>query len=404
MKKFHYVVIDSHGKKQKGEKYASTKDAAVEELKAEGNIILTVDEKVQQKSTLFGFGRPSLSFEDKMLMAGHMATMLGAGVTLTESLEILIDQTTEKKNRLMLEDILHRVNAGQTFADSLSEYPEVYSEVYVNMVAVGEKSGSLVEVLQYLQEQLEKEYELRRKVIGALVYPGVIVTLTVAMVFGIMFFIMPKIMKIFTQFDVTLPLPTQILMGLTHLATDKPLLFFTGLLALLGLMVYFVKARFMQPFWRTVLMHTPVFGGLMVNVNMARFSRSLFSLLKAGVAIDKGLEITSKMFNDPLYRDLVLQARDKVQKGAALEDAFKNHEKYFPLLAVKMLTVGERTGNLEQTTEHLAKLYEQNVDNTTRNLSVLLEPMLLVFMGVLVGGVAIAVILPIYQLPNLIHK
>lgn len=404
MKKFHYVVTDLQGKKKKGELYASTKEAALEELKETSSIVLTIDEVVEAKASFFGLNRPSFSFEDKMLMAGHMATMLGAGVTLTESIEILIDQTVEKRNKLMLEDILHRVNAGQTFADSLSEYPEVFSAIYVNMVAVGEKSGSLVEVLKYLQEQLEKEYELRRKVVGALVYPAVIVMLTICMVFGIMFFIMPKIMKIFTQFDVTLPLPTRILMGATDLATGSPLLFFTAVLAFVGAAVYLVKARFMKPFWRVVLAHTPVFGRLMVNVNMARFSRSLFSLLKAGVAIDKTLEITSKMFTDPLYRDLVLQAKDKVQKGAPLEEAFKGHEKQFPVLAIKMLTVGEKTGNLEQTSEHLALLYEQNVDNITRNLSVLLEPMLLVFMGVLVGGVAIAVILPIYQLPNLIHR
>jgi type II secretory pathway component PulF len=404
MKKFYYIVTDSHGKKSKGEKYASTKDSAVEELKAEGDIILSIEEEVQQRTSLFGLGRPSLSFEDKMLMAGNLATMLGAGVTLTESLEILIDQTTLKKNKLMLEDVLHRVNAGQTFAESLAEYPEIFSEIYVNMVAVGEKSGSLVEVLHYLQIQLEKEYELRRKVMGALVYPGVIVCLTITMVFGIMFFIMPKIMKIFTQFKVELPLPTQILMAVTTLATGQPFLFFLGLIAIIGLIVYLVRAKFMQPFWRVVFIHMPVFGSLMVNVNMARFSRSLYSLLKAGVSIDKALEITSKMFSDPMYRDLVISAKEKVQKGAALEDAFKGHEKYFPILAVKMLTVGERTGNLEQTTEHLANLYEQNVDNITRNLSVLLEPMLLVFMGVLVGGVAISVILPIYQLPSMIHR
>lgn len=404
MKKFLYVVTDPIGKKQKGTLYASTKDAAVEELKAGGNILLTIDEEVEKKSFMFGLNKPSFSFEEKMLMAGNLATMLGAGVTLTESLQILIEQTVSKRNKLMLEDIVHRVNAGQTFADCLSEYPDVFSEIYINMVAVGEKSGTLVEVLAYLQQQLEKEYELRRKVVGALVYPGVIVTLTIAMVFGIMFFIMPKIMKIFTQFDVVLPLPTRVLMGVTSMATTQPLMFFAAVLVLAVSAYFLFTARFMKPVWRTVLMHAPVFGGLQVNVNMARFSRSLFSLLKAGVSIDKALEITSKMFSDPLYKDLVLKARDKVVQGAPLEEAFKGHEKYFPLLAVKMLTVGEKTGNLEQTTEHLAQLYEQNVDNITRNLSVLLEPMLLVFMGVLVGGVAIAVILPIYQLPNMIHR
>jgi type IV pilus assembly protein PilC len=272
------------------------------------------------------------------------------------------------------------------------------------MIAVGEKSGTLVEVLGYLKEQLEKEYELRRKVVSAFVYPGVIISITVMMIFGITIFIMPKILKIFSSFDVVLPLPTRILMGFTELVTEEPIKFFVSLVVIFAVCYFSLRAKMLQPFWNRILLNLPVFGKIVIYMNLARFSRSLFSLLKAGVPINKGLDITSRMFTNSSYKDIVSHARERVEQGASLEEALSGHTKLFPILVIKMLTVGEKTGNLEETTEHLAKMYEQNLDGITKNLSVLLEPILLVFMGVLVGGVAIAVILPIYQLPNMIQR
>lgn len=402
MKKFTYIATDENGVREEGSIHSPAKDNALKDLKEQGKIIISIKEEIPSKWRIFD--KPSMSVDDKMVMTNHLATMINSGITITESFQILIDQSKKPNNKKMFEDILGMINAGQNLSDSLAEYPEVFSEIFVNMVAVGEKSGTLVEVLRYLQEQLEKEADIKRKVISAFVYPAVIVSMTVMLMFGIVFFIMPKILKIFSSFDVVLPLPTRILIGLTAFMTDKPLTFMLTVLIAIVTLVFLFKAKFLKPFWHQVVLHTPVFGKILIYVNLARFSRSLNSLLRAGVAINKALEITSRMFSDEFYKKIVMDAKDKVEKGMSLEAALNQNEKLFPILVIKMLDIGERTGNLEETTEHLAELYEQYVDNLTKNLSVLLEPILLVFMGALVGSFALAIIMPIYQLPNLIQN
>jgi type II secretory pathway component PulF len=402
MKKFTYVVTNQSGQKQKGLLLSGSTESAKNELQNKGFMILTLEEK---KETSFGyFSRPHLSLDDKLFFASNLATLVGAGITLTESLQILIEQTTVPRAKAMFEDLLHMVSAGQTLSDSMNMYPEVFSDIFINMVSIGEKSGSLVEALTYLKIQLEKEAELRKKVISAFIYPGVIVSITLMLVFGLTFFIMPKVLTIFASFDMDLPLPTRILIGFTELVTQKPIQFFGVSGLVIGLFIWLIKWKKAKTFWHYVVVNTPVFGRILIYLNLARFSRSLFSLLKAGVPISKSMEIVSKMFTDCVYAAIVKHARERVDQGASLEEALSGYPKLFPVLVVKMLTVGEKTGNLEETTEHLANMYEQNLDSLTKNLSVLLEPILLVFMGVLVGGVAIAVILPIYQLPNMISK
>lgn len=401
MKKFSYVITDRIGKKQKGELYAPTQESALQELKEKGLLVLKLEESKEEKLPFWK--KPSLAFQDKLLMASHLATMVGAGLTLTEALKILLEQTTAPNNRAMYEDMIHRINAGQTLSDALMQYPNVFSSIFINMVAVGEKSGSLQDVLGYLEQQLEKEYDLRQKVVGAMIYPAVIVGLTLFMVFAIVFFIMPKILKIFEAFDVGLPLPTRILIGFTHLLTDSPLLVFGGMFSVLGLMAFLWTLPKVKELLYVVSLRLPVFGKLLISVSMARLGRSLNSLLKAGVPINKALDITSSLFSNHVYADIFSLARERVEKGSSLEDALSGNLRLVPILVVKMLAVGEKTGNLEETTSHVARLYEQRVDGITRNLSTLIEPILLVFMGALVGGVALSVILPIYQLPNLIH-
>lgn len=402
MKKFSYLITDHLGKKQKGDLYAPTQESALQELKEKGLLVLKLEECKEEKLPFWK--KPSLAFEDKLLMTSHLSTMVGAGLTLTEALEILLEQTRSANNRAMYEDMIHRINAGQTLSDALAQYPSVFSSIFISMVAVGEKSGTLQDVLGYLEQQLEKEYELRQKVFGALIYPAVIVCLTLTMVFGIVFFIMPKILKIFDAFDVGLPLPTRVLIGVTHLLKDSPLLVFGGFGMFVGLLVFLWTLPKVRDICYVIALRLPVLGNLLVSMSMARFGRSLNSLLKAGVPINKGLGIASSLFANRTYSELFITARERVEKGSSLEDALGDDERLVPILVVKMLAVGEKTGNLEETTSHVARLYEQRVDGITRNLSTLIEPILLVFMGALVGGVALAVILPIYQLPSLIHK
>lgn len=402
MKKFEYIATDKKGAKKKGTISASSEESAIEKLRENFEVIVSVQEQIKKKLNLFS--KPSLSFEDKMMFTKHMATMIKVGITITEALEIMRSQSDRPNNKKMYETLIEMVRSGQSLANSLNHYPNVFPEIFVNMVATGEESGNLEQVLEYLDIQLEKECEIRKKVISAFIYPAVIVSVTVLMTFGIIVFVMPKITKIFSSFDVVLPLPTRILIGFSTLMTEQTFLAFGIFGAVIAFLIIIFKVKFLKPFWHRVIIYVPVFGKILIYSTLARFSRTLNSLLQSGVPVIKALEITSNMIGNTVYENQIIDAREKVDKGGKLSEALEGNSKIFPPLLTKMLYIGETSGNLETTSEHLAVLYERNVDTMTKNLSVLLEPLLLVFMGVLIGGIAISIILPIYQLPNLIGQ
>lgn len=402
MKKYDYVVVNDQGIKEKGSCNAPNEETAIHQLRETYSMIISVMER--KKRTWQIFGKPSLSLEDKMMFTQHLAIMIRVGITITEALEILQSQAETSQNRKMYANLIEMVKSGQSLSKSLNEYKNIFPEIFVNMIATGENSGSLEKVLDYLGVQLEKEYELRKKIVSAFIYPAVITGVTFVLMAGIVIFIMPKITNIFTSFEGTLPLPTRILIGLSTFVTDKPLLAFLSTFGVVGFLTILFKLKNLKPFWHRIVLHLPVFGKLMIYANLARFSRTMNSLLGSGVPIAEALKITSNMIGNRIYKKILGQAQEKVEKGGKLSEALEKNGKLFPPLATRMLYIGETTGNLEKTSKHLALLYERNVDSITKNLSVLLEPILLVFMGVLIGGVAISVILPIYQLPNLISR
>jgi len=404
MAKFAYIISDKSGIRSEGVVEANTKDIASKKLREQypDKIIIALDEKTEGK--LWIFGKPSLSFQDKMMFTKHLSTMIKVGITVTESLEILASQAKRQAVKDMYEDMIDMISSGQTLANALKKYNNIFSEIFVNMIETGEASGNLEKTLEYLDIQLEKEYEIRKKVITAFVYPAVIISLTLTMAIGIVIFIMPKIIKVFESFDMVLPLPTRILIGFSNLLTQKTLLSLGILELTITFFTVIFRLKALKPFWHKITIYLPVFGGIIIASNLARIARTLNSLLQSGVPIIDTLEITGNMISNTQYKRAVYAASEKVEQGGKLGDSFEDYKRIFPDLATKMFYIGERTGSLETTTEKLAQLYEAAVDSKTKNLSVLLEPLLLVFMGVLVGGIALAIIFPIYQLPNLISK
>ncbi len=401
-KQFKYKISDKAGADSSGLVSAETERDAIRRLTQAGHTVISIRE-VKRWGGLF-VEKPHLSFQDKMLFAKQLSTLIRAGVTITESLQILASQTPQARNRKMFEDIMNSVSAGQSLSESMKVYDTVFSNLFISMIETGEKSGTLDQILEYLDEQLDKEYELRKKVISAFIYPAVIMSITLLLSLGIVFFIMPKITDIFTSFDIVLPLPTRILIGFSKLMTEKPLLTFGVAFLLIALIVFLLKWKALKPHRDWLILHLPVFGRVIYYASLAQFARTLTSLLQSGMPITKALNVISDMMQNTLYKKAVHDSAAKVEQGGQLGEAFEGQESLFPILAVKMLYVGEKTGSLEITMKQLALLYERDVDNLTRNLTVLLEPILLVFMGGMVGGVAISIILPIYQLPNLISR
>jgi type II secretory pathway component PulF len=403
MPKFNYTLSSTGGRHEEGSITAPNREAALQKLRKENKIILSCDEDLKKKREYF-WQKPSFSFEDKMLFTKHLYAMVRAGITITEALQIFINQTKGGNTKAMFENILNMIKSGQSLSKSLKVYNYIFSDVFVNMIATGEESGTLEQVLLYLGVQLEKEYDLRKKLKAAFIYPAVLLSITVLMALGIVIFIMPKVLKIFASFNVVLPLPTRMLIWLTNFLTGQWYFVIAGIAVFIFAIHFIVKIKGVRDAWHSFSLHLPVFGKILINANLARFARTLNSLLQSGVSMTKALAIVGDMISNNVYKGLISEARLKVEQGAGLGDSFSMNERYFPQLFVKLLAVGDKTGSVEDSTGQLAELYEKDVDNMTKNLSVLLEPILLVFMGAVVGGLALSIIMPIYQLPNMIHR
>ncbi len=402
MAKFKYIVSDQKGITRKGAILAPNEKDAATKLREEGNVVISVIEESKKREWFWE--KPHLSFVEKIMFAKNMQTMMQVGITITEAMEIIRNQMKTQKNKKMFENIQGMLKSGQTLSKSLAKYGTVFSDIFINMVAIGEESGTLEKSFGYINIQLEKDYTLRKRVVSAFVYPAFIVSLTLSLTVGIVIFVLPKITKMFTSFDVVLPLPTRVMIGTSKFATTHPLWSILIVFGTTGLLWFLLTTKHLKNIRDKGILHIPIFGKLARDVNLARFARILNSLLQAGVPITKALEITADMLTSSPFKQVVIKARNMVEKGGALGESFEGYEKLFPDLLIKMLQIGEKTGSIETTTEHLATMYEDSVDNITKNLSVLLEPILLVFMGMLVGGVAISVIMPIYQLPNIIQS
>lgn len=402
MPKYSYVLVSESGVKSKGIIIAPNLQTAQRKLKSRNEIIVSI---IEEKNLVNHFWeKPRLSFQGKVLFTKNLTTMIQVGITLTESFRIIINQTKERNIKKMYQNVLEMLETGQSLSKSLRPYEYIFGEVFINMIATGEKSGNLEKVLKYLDIQLEKEYEVRKKVTSAFIYPAIILGLTLIITLGIVLFIMPKITKIFKSFDIQLPLITRVLIAINEFVLNKPLIAIFGAIMVIAFFVFIFSVKKLKPFWQKIILYFPVFNKIIIYSNLARFCRTLNSLIQSGIPLTRALGISGKMSGNIYYQRLIKQAKEKVETGGSLGKSLEGHERLFPEIATKMIEIGEKTGSLEVTTQKLAVLYEDNVDAITRNLSILLEPMLLVFMAVMVGGIALSIVLPIYQLPSLLNK
>lgn len=400
MPKYNYTLVTRDGIKTQGMISAKDVENARNILGKEDGIIISVTEKKETKGL---FGYINMRFEDKLMFVKHMGNMLQAGLTVTEALGILIGQTKERGVRTMYMNILEMIRNGESLSNSLREYGNIFPDIFITMVAVGEENGNLDAVMGYLDAQMEKEYEIRKKVKYALIYPVGILGLTVSVAIVIVVFIMPRITDIFEAFTIELPLPTRVLIRFSDTLTYNPLLsLFLFILGVSAIALIF-KIRFMKSIIHRMATKLPIFGKIFIYSNLGRIARTMNSLLRSGTPVVKAMEVTANMIGNKSYKKMLLLAKEKVERGGQLGPSLEGNEKLFPPLVTKMLTIGEKTGGLELVTERLAELYEREVENLTKNISVLMEPILLVIMAMMVGGIALAIILPIYQLPTLLN-
>jgi len=401
---FEYVARDKTGKEVTGTVDAANKDALVKQLREQGLMTSKVQEKkaqgIAKKKTgkrLFG-GRVNL--RHLSIFCRQFATMINAGVSLVRCLDVLEQQTDSARLKEIIRDISSEVEGGATLSRSMAKYPAVFSNLAVGLVRAGEVGGVLDETLDRLAGFLEKDMELRRKVKSSMTYPVLVMIVAVGIVTFLVTFILPKFIDLFKELglkDDSFPLPTLILMRTSQFMTQKWYLA-VGIVVGLTIAINRIKAtKTGKRYYDMVKLRVPVFGSLNHKIAIARFARTLSTLMASGVPILSAMETVAGTVDNDIIADAILLSRASIREGDTIADPLAA-SKMFPPMVVQMITIGEETGQLDQMLEKVADFYESEVEAALESLTSALEPVLIVFLGVVVGFIVVAMFLPLVSI------
>jgi len=352
----------------------------------------------KRKFTLPFLGQ--ISYLDKFLFTKHLGMMIKTGLPLRESVFEIREQTGSRKFKKILDDVISHLDNGESLADSLSKHPAAFDELFVNLIKAGEASGTLEENLKYLILQLEKNHDLKKKIKAALLYPILILSSTFVLVGVLAIYILPKLIPLFESFEIELPLPTRILLWALKVAQNYGLGIFILVLFFIFIFIFISRFRTVKKINHIIILRLPVMGKLNRNVNLAYFSRTLGTLIKSGIPIIEALNITANTLSNIIYQEQLKKSISRVQHGEEIASYLKTKPKLFPPVFSRMISIGEKTGKLDDSLLYLAKFYEKEVDDTARNFSTILEPLLLIFIGLIIGFIAVSIIMPIYQITH----
>lgn len=325
--------------------------------------------------------------------------MIKSGITLSESIDAIAAQTPSNKFRGVLAKVSEDIKNGNSFPQSLKKHPKVFSQFYVTLSEVGEESGTLDESLRYLADQLAKEYALAKKIQGALLYPAIVLVAVGLVGVGMSIFVLPQLANLFESLNVELPITTRILLFFANTMKNYGVFVVLGLVASAILFQILIKLPKVKPKWDSFLLSSPIFGPLFQNKEMASLCRNLGVMLKSGLPITKALEVEGLGEENLVFKSYIERILKSVSKGKEMREELDqgNYSRFSPI-AIKMIGVGEKTGKLDESFLYLGEFFEDEVDNTAKNLSVVLEPIILLVIGIIVGFVALAIISPIYEL------
>lgn len=338
-----------------------------------------------------------IPISEKIFFANNLRVMVKSGLSLTEAVHTLGLQTTNRRFKMILDKIQEGVEKGQTLSENLKKYPTIFNEFFANIVAAGEVSGNLEKSLSELSSQMQKDHALTSKIKSAMTYPTVILIASAGIVWGVLTYVVPNIVSMFKGMTIQLPIATRIVMAASDTLTQYGAWVILGLVIIGGSFFYLIKHQLRHP-WHTVLIHLPIIGPISKKINLARFSRTLSSLLETDIPVVNSFEITSTVLNNVLYREAAIKIAEEIKKGVAIANTLALYPKLFPPLIVQMVAVGEKSGTIDELLKELANFYETEVDNVTASLSSIIEPILIIFLGGLIGGIALAIMTPIFSL------
>lgn len=337
-----------------------------------------------------------VSVVDIVTMTKNLAVMLSAGMTVPETLDVMVEQSTGRL-KTELAKVNKKVQAGELFGDALEEAHGVFNAIFISSVKIGENSGTLTENLNHVAEQMEQDLEVRRNVQGAMLYPGIVISATLILGLALATFVLPQMATIFSSLNVELPWTTRVVMWVAAMFQQYGALITPAILIGLILLIYFLRRRFMQPFTHRVLLLLPAIGGFIHDINRARFCRSLGTMLQTGVPIQESLRISKDVMPNYLYRQSIRTMYEHIESGESFAEIIAQFPSLYPKMVHRMIAVGERSGSLGDSLLYLARFYEQRVAIKAKSISTIIEPMLLIFIGLGVGFIALSIFTPIYS-------
>lgn len=391
---YSYRIRNAAGKQERGTLQAGNQKEAIASVRKLGGITLEVREIAEKKG---GFSFGHLSLKERIIFTEQLAVMLKAGITLVQALKGLQDETSNKTLAKILAEIISEVEGGSSFSSALKKHPKVFSTIFCEMIRSAEMSGNLSDVLSRLTVQQRKEYELKGKVKGALMYPAIVSTLLLGVIIMVITFILPKLTGLFTESGMELPFSTRILIGLSNLFLNQGVFLAIGFVALIIGFRFAIRTPKGGFIWDTVKLKIPVLGSFMAKSYMARFTQSFASLSQAGIPVLEIFKTLQGVVGNAVYEREIKKIAADVENGIKVSVAIRK-SKYFPGMVAQLVSVGEQSGDLAGVFTVLGDFFEKEVDGMAKNLSTILEPIIMIVMGAGVGFVLISVLQPILNL------
>ena len=404
MPTYTYEAATKEGKKVEGARAAENEKALARSLKQEGLLLLASREKGKGRGLgSFNFDAGDLigrlrgvKLVDKMFFSRNLAVMINAGLPLTKALEASAEETTNPKFKRVIADVISSIIQGKTFAESLAPHSRIFNELYVNMIEVGETSGKLSLVLKLLSNQMKKDHDLRSRVKGAMMYPSIVIIALIGVGAMMMIYVVPSLTTTLKELGVELPLSTRLIIIVSDSIVNYSYLVIAGLAGFIIAAWKVLKSSPGKTIFDKLILKAPVFGPLSQKFNLARFCRTLAYLIASGIPIVRALEITSRVLGNVHYRAAVQGASVDIQKGKQLNEILREYTHLFHPIVIQMIKVGEESGKISDMLLRLALFFEEDVSNTTKNLSSIIEPILMVVIGAIVGFFAVSMLQPIY--------
>lgn len=401
---FRYISKDAAGKIISGKIKANNKEQAGAQLKAKGLTPVSFEKlKGGFFAGLLGDPKPHIKSEALGIFTRQLSTMISAGIPLLESLEILTEQADDPGFKLAMQKVVEKLRSGSDMSEALSDYPKVFTRIYISMIKAGEASGQLDTVLTRLAEFMESTEKLKREIKAAMTYPVVSLVMILGIASALLIFIVPKFKTIFTQLKVPLPAITKGLLALSDNIRDMWFVWIGVIIAIFVSFSLWKKSNSGEKMWHRILLKLPIFGQLFVKVAISRFSKTFSTLIQSGVPILGALEIVAATSGNRIIEDAVLKARENVRKGETLGEPL-GASKVFPPMVTRMISIGEKSGALEQLLEKISEFYDQQVEATVEGLTALIEPVMIGLMGVVVGGMVLAIFMPILKIQEALQK